>query len=520
MSCSTASTSCNSSLLMSSNASLMSKEEESAAAVIVSDTPFLDTAQPSGALPRFESSELVLGNLVDRGSFTETHEISDIDRSLDFQANSASEDFARFKVWKATTKKRRKQSKYSLKHVSRGLQTEQEVQRAVVGLTIEANYLHALDHANIIKLQGLCTTTVALDYKCYDYHALITTCIAETLPHCVDRWNDEEEDPSAFNSDMMLHMKTNYAFQMADALCYLHDRKIVFRNLTLNSMGLSKKTGEVQLMNFDCVKEMPGSFLEDGFMGAKTYMALEMAQGSKYDFKVDSYSWAVCFFEMLTQEPAYETTTDGEIIRENNVWSPSLEGLDYIPAGIQDLLQDAWETDPKDRVDMYEVKKHLEWILFGTEGDESDARRVSDIDESQTSCIAPMTRGEYNPFAMGDESVVGLDLDESSPVGGGGGMDIGQSSMRASTRRRSANKSFIPSDLLLNLPGLIGAREMETPEDSPDVISTTDFDYYTIQEGLVVKKDALPPLSFMPSRRPRRRRSSLTTTVHEMAICA
>ena len=471
---------------------------------VASETPFLDQTDPSGPIAAFLHDELTLGKMLDSGRFTENFEIVRINRDLRFKTSTVAEEKARLELWNSASTKGR--PNYSVKGVRSSLREEREIERAVLGLTIEANYLARLDHPNIIKLCGLSSATVMLDDDCYEYHAIVFNRITETLAERIDHWN--EQDQLSLQSDFILHLKTDYAFQIADAVSYLHDRRIIFRNLTLDNIGFTINDA-VQLMNFDCVKEIPEgeSYLEDGFQCSQTYMSLEMYQGDKYDFKVDSFAWAICFYEMLTQEPAFQTTTNEEALIREHGWCPGLEGCDYVPDGLLDLLEDAWEPNPEERVSMKEVKKQLEWILFGND-DQSEEEDSRCTEATRRSSIDILGYGLF----LGDESCLGLDIDEESSRRRSSDVELHAAVLFSGTSR-----SFIPSGLLLDAE--------EAPQITPAEAATAmehlipKLEYTRQYKG--IRKDKMPPLSMASNtNKARRRCSNQHNLIAGVAMCA
>lgn len=478
-----------------------------------SETPYLDSKGPRSHLANFARKELDLGKILGRGRFTETREIRKVERDLRYKPTSDGDEEARMDIWENTKTKGR--ANFSIKRVRKDLSTEREVERAALGLCIEANYLARLDHQNIIRLKGMCQTIFNLGNDTYEYNAIITNRITETLDERIDYWN--EQDSISPKSDFILHLKTDYAFQIADALSYLHDRRIVFRNLTLSSIGFTT-SDTIQLTNFDCVKEIPEgeSYLQDGFKGSQTYMSLEMFSGKKYDYKVDCFAWAICFYEMLTQEPAFQSTTNEEALIREHGWCPGLQDADFVPDGLLDLLEDAWETDIDDRFTMKDIRSQLEWILFGND-DDSD----SDFEGEDQKMDASNKSGGFLSQGMNDFSALGLDLDESENyIMGGDDMDINAALGFSGTRG-----SFIPENLLLDAEEATkGAGDAAPPVGLPPPNTPSaeeilpKIEYTKQYRGL--RLETIPPLSFVPPKVANKqgRRRSIQRT--ELAPCA
>lgn len=462
----------------------------------VSETPYLESREPNSRLANFLRSELELGKVLGKGRFTETREIRRVDRDLHYRPASIGEEKGRMEIWENAKTKGR--CNFTIKRISKDLKSEREVERSALGLAIEANYLSRLNHQNIVQLKGMVESTFKVGPDTYDYHAMITNRITETLDERIDYWNDQ--DSISLKSDFILHLKTDYAFQIADALSYLHDRRIVFRNLTLSSIGFTS-SDTIQLVNFDCVKEIPEGqpYLRDGFKGNHTYMALEMYEGKEYDFKVDCFSWGICFYEMLTQQPAFQSTTNEEALIREHGWCPSLETVDFVPDGLLDLLEDAWETDTDDRFTMKDIRGQLEWILFGNDEDDSCVESESGDTSMEEEC-------GYLSMGMDDMSALGLDLDESC------NFDMGADQvLYAAIGFSNTRDSFIPSNLLLEeeeealkpAPVKMGPpRRLSMAEMMPKIEYTKQY------RGLRI--ETIPPPAFVPpnvANKANRRRS-------------
>merc|ERR1712176_537801 len=104
-------------------------------------------------------------------------------------------------------------------------------------------------------------------------------------------------------------LKTNYAFQLARALAYIHEHRIIYRDLKPQNIGLLGHT--VKLFDFGLSRALPepesvSSIARENecflmsFAGTTKYMAPEMFTTRRYNLKADVYSWSLVFYEMLT----------------------------------------------------------------------------------------------------------------------------------------------------------------------------------------------------------------------------
>jgi serine/threonine protein kinase len=390
---------------------------------ITRDSPFLRDTQPCCHVPHFHRDELHTGSYLRQGHFSESFAITGF--GLNNRRSEAPDRAELSRNQLAATALKKGRLTYAIKQVNSRLKTYEEAQIAIATLLLEANYMSRFNHRSILKVWGLVFPLNTTQH--YEICGVITDRISQTLDQRIAWWN--QQTALKVEDDIIIKLKTDYAWQVADALQYLHTRRIVFRDLTPQNIGF-KDDDSVQLMNFDCARELPQgrAFLEDGFVGNHTYMAIEMFETGRYDFEVDVFAWGIILFEMLTQKPAFQslpTHDERQGLIRGQGWCPQLSVYDFIPFHVQDLLLSTWSHDARERINIHEVVKRLEWILFGLDDteEESHAGDASEVDILSF-------RGEK-------EEWIGLDLDTIEDDDTSNGIFCGTAS------------SFIPLDLLL-----------------------------------------------------------------------
>lgn len=250
---------------------------------------------------------------------------------------------------------------------------------AAADLVVEAQYLAALDHPNILKLRGLAQGGCASFADGHDGFFFIVDRLQETLGDRITRWKQQQQQKP---QEDLLALKANYALQIADALAYLHDRRILFRDLKPNNVGFQKDDPDtIQLFDFGLCRELPAtadSYQDNNndddddsnvafqMSGAGTYlyMAPEVVNRRTYNLKADVYSWAFLFHEMIALERPFDEYTaeeHKEFVCEIGQ-RPSLTDFG-LPQGLQTLLRFAWEQDPTERWTMRQVCRELQPIL-------------------------------------------------------------------------------------------------------------------------------------------------------------
>jgi serine/threonine protein kinase len=156
--------------------------------------------------------------------------------------------------------------------------------KGAVDLAMEARFLAALNHINIIKLYG-----VSSDGPFADNFFLVLERMEETLTKRIKKWMDIERQCHGItgvftgskrkmrelSSEQMLS-----AFEIAKGTNHLHDKKIIFRDLKPDNCGFNS-SGVLKLFDFGLARELrdsermnDGTYKMTGFTGAIRYSKL------------------------------------------------------------------------------------------------------------------------------------------------------------------------------------------------------------------------------------------------------
>merc|ERR1719369_1537322 len=144
--------------------------------------------------------------------------------------------------------------------------------------------------------------------------------------------------------DLMFHIMTKgkfngvqtqlYAAEISLALMYLHDHKIIYRDLKLDNVMLDNE-GHIKLADFGMCKEnMEPSDTTNTFCGTPDYIAPEILltqTGKFYGMSVDWWSFGILVYEMLTGISPFGSDSEDE----GNVYRQILQSKLRFPDNIR-----------------------------------------------------------------------------------------------------------------------------------------------------------------------------------------
>jgi len=220
------------------------------------------------AIPRFDRQELVVGKVVGRGGFCVVKEINAIrlapdddeeeksskssskrsnklmgrgpsfgTRRLDSNVShdsgvlSTRENLAR-RIWA------KKGRQYVVKMVEPELFHTDRVTflKGMIDLALETKYLASLSHAHILKLRGMCC---ASPYEELNYFVILDQ-LTEILPKRLNTWMHQKRATKGItgvltggrrNANILLSERLLVAYDVAEAIDYLHANRIIYRDL-------------------------------------------------------------------------------------------------------------------------------------------------------------------------------------------------------------------------------------------------------------------------------------------------
>ncbi|GAX21152.1 hypothetical protein FisN_23Hh167 [Fistulifera solaris] len=300
------------------------------------------------ALPHFKRDEIEIGSLIDHGGFAAVYEIKSIFKPSELTAN--------------------KKNRYVMKNATQTETTTlQHLTTRAKHLAIEGHFLSSLDHENIIKLRGWSTGGL-LSYKSnprLDAFFLIFDYLPEMLTDRMERWAQQQRKRAPFwlrrprvtAGDSLLCEQIKVGLDIASALEYLHEKRIIYRDLKPSNVGFQSGNGTLKLFDFGLAVELPlhddldQTYKFPGRAGTRRYMSPEVLLERPYNVKADVYSFSILLWEIVALRkpklPGAHLQVDIPNVKAS--W----------PAELKDILKRGWCTDLSSRAHVKEIRYRL-----------------------------------------------------------------------------------------------------------------------------------------------------------------
>jgi serine/threonine protein kinase len=309
-------------------------------------------------LPRFEREDLDIGDMIAYGGFSNVHEV------LGFRGETELCDT------KSKTTRR-----YIIKNLSPKLAFNPK--KLVVGakdLVMEAHFLSSLQHKNIIDLRGWSAAGIAgfAETGRADGFFLVFDRLQETLSRRISTWRDrakETKKGSLMKSRATMRMqlfneRISVAIDIATAVDYLHNKRIIYRDLKPANIGFDEE-GTLKIFDFGLAVELPEGTDQDstfnlaGNTGTSRYMAVEVIRKHPYNCKADIFSFSILLWELMALCKPYDGLVGQQVKECVSVFGERPAIPRTWPTNLRRVLRRGWGESIVDRPFMTEVKDTL-----------------------------------------------------------------------------------------------------------------------------------------------------------------
>ena len=166
--------------------------------------------------------------------------------------------------------------------------------------------------------------------------------------------------------------RLQYAVNIADALEYLHRKRILYRDLKPANIGFDQE-GNIKLFDFGLAVELPMSEECDGEnatfplssnTGTSKYMAPEVIRKEPYNAKADVYSFSILLWELMALERPYAGLTGDQAKQRVAIFGERPNIARSWPTQLRRLLLRGWCDSIEDRVSIADAKKVLIHLMM------------------------------------------------------------------------------------------------------------------------------------------------------------
>jgi len=235
----------------------------------------------------------------------------------------------------------------------------------------EGEMLRCLSHPSIVKLMGV--------YQEGQTYSLVQECVSG-----VNLFDFLHK----FHKSVPLDKQLSIALQVCDALAYIHETRIVHRDVKPQNVIYNEKTGSAKLCDFGLARMMPKGVEELhpetlGTGGTPAYQAPEVLRRKHVGRKLDQYGFAITLWETFTRKLPWAECNLEQMTHK-------VSGRNERPSIPQDMSRDyaevitsCWRTDPASRPEFADLSP----ILKGMYEALSPEHRVLSSGRSSASSI-------------------------------------------------------------------------------------------------------------------------------------
>ncbi len=204
--------------------------------------------------------------------------------------------------------------------------------KEIAGFQREAQIIAALDHPGIVRVFD------------FDVQQGIPFLVMDYLPNGTLRQRYQ------WGERLALSTVVSYVKQVADALKYAHDQRLIHRDIKPENMLFGRRQ-EVVLSDFGiaAIAHSTASMTAQPYAGTIYYMAPEQIQAQARPAS-DQYALAIVAYEWLCGERPFQGTYPEILSKHLMTPPPSLrEKVPQLPAEVEQVIMTALAKDPRQR---------------------------------------------------------------------------------------------------------------------------------------------------------------------------
>jgi len=403
-------------------------------------TSSLNNEGSATPLPALAFQDVVLGDIIGRGGFSFVHEIKYVTlQDIYDTGNEEAASRAAFAATYDTTGDANGNNKppaqqFVLKTLRPDL-PEDEHNKGIIDLAVEAQFLAALSHPHILTLRGHANSD-PLESRYF----VILDRLVSTLDHKLKLWRKDVGINMGYwfgpcfgyccGSPHVIHRiwmeRFTVARDIASALEYLHGQNIVYRDLKPDNIGFNSD-GTLKMFDFGLAKRVTNADKSDhelykltGNTGSLRYMAPEVALNKPYSLTVDAYSFGVLFWQLCALTvpySGYSCKMHADLVVGKG-YRPSADAS--WPESWSSLMSQCWAVDYRNRPSFEHILKVMNAELedWTAEGDDfnmtNDEGRGADTEKIK----ARKGKSVFKIKARKDRQTLDLDTRLVKPEGG------------------------------------------------------------------------------------------------------
>ncbi|KAJ8270791.1 hypothetical protein GJAV_G00119330 [Gymnothorax javanicus] len=266
---------------------------------------------------------------------------------------------------------------------------------------VELRQLSRVNHPNIVKLYGSCSSPVCLVMEYAEGGSLYNVLHgAEPLPY--------------YTASHAM----SWALQCSQGVAYLHGMKpkaLIHRDLKPPNLLLVAGGTVLKICDFGTACDIQTHMTNN--KGSAAWMAPEVFEGSNYSEKCDVFSWGIILWEVITRRKPFDEI-GGPAFRimwavHNGTRPPLIKNL---PKPIESLMTRCWSKDPTQRPSMEEIVKIMTHLMKYFPGSEEPLQYPYQYSDEGQSNSATST-GSYVDYTCTSSNKSDINMEQGDSQG-------------------------------------------------------------------------------------------------------